>query len=102
MVRKGYRWRIGNGDNFRIGKDNWEVGSHFLCILNHIRNLGTDERVNVLIDQDLHCRKRELVMNHFEFDDAKAVLSIPISGRQVEEKIIWHHEKYGVYSVRSA
>ncbi|GFZ09166.1 hypothetical protein Acr_20g0009740 [Actinidia rufa] len=62
--------------------------------------LGADAKVEDLIDQtSMQCR-RELIAENFLAPDAKLFLSTPLSTRSVDDKLIWHHAKDGIYSVR--
>lgn len=50
-----------------------------------------------LIDHDLAIWKKSLVQDCFVHSATNQILSIPISMRLPEDKIIWNYEKDGVY-----
>ena len=54
-----------------------------------------------LIDSDLHCWRRDLILDTFHINDAKAICNIPLSRRKGVDSVVWLHTKNGVYSVRS-
>lgn len=55
-----------------------------------------------LIDYDTKQWNRDLIFHSFNNYAAHQIIKIPLSMRQPEDKIIWHWEKDGIYSVRSA
>ena len=54
-----------------------------------------------LIDPDLHCWRRDLILETFHINDAKAICNIPLSQRRGVDFVVWLHTKNGVYLVRS-
>lgn len=67
-----------------------------------VATLSQDAKVCELIDQDTKNWRRDLVFNVFNQFEAQQIINIPISLRLPEDKIIWHQERDGEYSVRSA
>lgn len=64
--------------------------------------LGEDALVEELLDLDTRQWNRSLIYNSFNRQKALKVVSIPISLRPSRDKLCWHWEKDGFYSVRSA
>ncbi|XP_058725683.1 uncharacterized protein LOC131596977 [Vicia villosa] len=58
--------------------------------------------VSDLIDSDLRCWKRDLISNCFGPVTCSQICSIPLSWSSLDDTIIWHAEKDGTYSVKSA
>ncbi|KAJ6898212.1 hypothetical protein NC652_024891 [Populus alba x Populus x berolinensis] len=54
-----------------------------------------------LITERVACWDENLVKIFFFLIDVNAILSIPLSTRQVEDNIIWHHIKTCVYLCKS-
>lgn len=67
-----------------------------------MNTLDQNAVVAELIDSDLRLWKRDIIFSVFNEFEAKYIVSIPISFRLLEDKIIWHGEKDGLYSIRSA
>jgi hypothetical protein len=101
VVEKGSRWRIGNGLKVKIWKDQWLPRQFDFKIRSPIVNLDEHALVSNLIDPDTKQWDRGLIYSTFNHAEAKQILSIPISQRSPEDKLIWHWEKDGDYSVRS-
>ncbi|CAI8597265.1 unnamed protein product [Vicia faba] len=97
---KGSRWRIGNGENVLICKDRWIFENAGFRVTGRVHGLDEDSLVNSLIDKDLGQWKRDLIFSTFEAEEAKLIVSIPLSRQNPEDKIIWHWEKNDEYSVR--
>ena len=95
----GYIWRVGDGTEIDIWKDNWIPGSHDLKV--HTRrgnNLVTS--VNELINPLTATWDEDLVRSILE-NDAYRILQIPLtSGR--DDCVAWHFNRNGPFSVRSA
>jgi hypothetical protein len=101
VVEKGSRWRIGNGLKVKIWKDQWLPRQFDFKNRSPIVNLDEHALVSNLIDPDTKQWDRGLIYSTFNHAEAKQILSIPISQRSPEDKLIWHWEKDGDYSVRS-
>jgi ribonuclease HI len=93
--------QIGDGSTVSVWDDKWIPG---ICAARLMGSLiATDvERVEELIDLDLHQWRSQLVRNIFFAPDAELILQIPLRRSIGEDWVAWHHEKSGVYSVRSA
>ena len=55
----------------------------------------------MLIDETVHEWDRGLIRENFSRDDADAILRIPLSRRDVPDKIVWLPNKDGLYSIKS-
>ncbi|KAK2404541.1 hypothetical protein QL285_053869 [Trifolium repens] len=102
VINLGSRWRIGNGEKVKIFKDKWLPNQVGFKVWSRCDELNEDVLVSTLIDPDTKQWKRDLLSHLFYLHEAKQILSIPISQRLPSDKIIWHFERDGEYSVRSA
>lgn len=101
IVNKGSRWLIGTGAKVCVWQNNLIPGiASFRPLSNNI-SMDRDALVCDLIDQDLGCWNRELVLSSFNAHDVH-ILSIPLSTRKPNDEIVWHAEKTGCYSVKTA
>lgn len=64
--------------------------------------LDVNATVSELIDPDTKQWRRDLVFSCFNRYEAQQVLNIPISQRLPEDTLIWHWERDGMYSVKTA
>lgn len=58
--------------------------------------------VSELIDEDLKIWKTGLIKQIFNSFEAQQITSIPLPWSLPDDKQLWHGEKYGLFSVRSA
>ena len=86
----------------KIWKDSWLPNHASFKICSPPVVLASEARVSELIDTETKSWKRDLIRNVFSPFEAKQILNIPLSWRLPEDKRIWHWEKNGRYSVRSA
>ncbi|CAJ2652835.1 unnamed protein product [Trifolium pratense] len=100
VIILGSRWRIGNGEKVKICKDKWLPNQVGFKVWSRCDELEEDALVSTLIDPDTKQWKRDLVSHIFFPHEAKQILSLPISPRLPSDKIIWHFERNGEYSVR--
>ncbi|KAL3820633.1 hypothetical protein ACJIZ3_006538 [Penstemon smallii] len=98
----GLRWRIGNGRTVKIWGDNWLPRSGAFRVSSPWNTLPRDATVSFLIDDDLNTWNRELVETIFWEEEAKTILSIPIGNRSSNDKLLWHHDRTGYFTVKTA
>lgn len=102
LVQRGVRWRVGNGNQIRIYKDGWIPANPGFKVRSPRISLHENPKVEDIIITDLHIWNRDLIFQEFENEEDIYIVSIPISGGDLEDTRIWQFEKDGVYSVRSA
>lgn len=102
VIDLGARWSIGNGTNVRVWKDNWLPKQTNFKVWSPVSSLGENAMVCELIDADTKSWDRMKVLDNFVNQEAQQILDIPLSWRLPDDKLMWHWEKDGQYSVRSA
>ena len=102
MIRKGTRWRVGNGKKIHIWKNKWLPTPITYKAIGPPRIIGDFPMVFALIDQDTKRWKADLVKRTFLLFEADTILSIPLSYSLPDDKLIWMGNKRGEFSVRSA
>ncbi|KAK3206927.1 hypothetical protein Dsin_020973 [Dipteronia sinensis] len=99
LLSKGLRWKIGNGNNIRVFKDQW------LPIPSTFKNITPDSscdlRVEALIVSDPPGWNLELLNQLFLYIDREVILYIPISFSGGQDSVSWHYENSGIYYLRS-
>lgn len=101
VIDLGARWLIGNGQQVSIWNDNWMPEQSRFKVWSPVVGLPHDAKVSELIDPDLKKWRRDLVFSIFSHFEGQQIMSIPISLRLPEDRLIWHWEKDGEYLVRS-
>ena len=101
VLKQGLIKRIGDGESTHIWNYNWipRTGM-FTPIASKVAN--PPSRVCELIDHTSMSWKSEEVRKYFLEIDSEAILRIPLSMRNQEDYWAWHHERNGLFTVRSA
>ncbi|XP_040367476.1 uncharacterized protein LOC112178299 [Rosa chinensis] len=99
ILRRGVRWQVGNGRLIRPWEDPWiPRPSSFLPI---IRHEDGPERVSDLLLPGFSWNLA-LINQYFVADDVDLILSMPLSQRDVPDRLTWHYDKKGRFSTKSA
>ncbi|XP_042974784.1 uncharacterized protein LOC122306423 [Carya illinoinensis] len=97
-LRKGCRWRVGNGQTIRIFKDPWlPEGVSVSALIEVDENL----KVNSLIDANTGWWNVHMMRALFNPNLIQQILKLHISVNS-EDSLYWSHEKNGSFSVKSA
>lgn len=100
LFAKGFRWRVGNGNLITIDKDPW-INRKGNPRPIHTKDQLKGQRVNRLLDEN-NCWKKDIVFKTFDLQDAEDILNIPIGDKNSRDEIIWHPDKKGLFSIKSA
>ncbi|KAK4428741.1 hypothetical protein Salat_1174000 [Sesamum alatum] len=96
----GVRWRISSGQLVEIAGALWLPSMPILKLVCALRMLAPSAKVMDLLE-DAERRNRELVLWEFVDLDAEYILKTPTGGSQSADKLVWHHDPWGKFSVRS-
>ncbi|KAL5779910.1 hypothetical protein ACOSQ2_010647 [Xanthoceras sorbifolium] len=99
-LKLGIRWRIGNGDGVAVYNDNWIPRDSSFKVLSP-KSLHARISVSALLEKPGKWNEA-LVRRHFWREEADLILSIPLSVFSVQDSILWHFDKRGEFSVKSA
>ncbi|KAK2664427.1 hypothetical protein Ddye_003001 [Dipteronia dyeriana] len=99
LLERGLRWRIGNGSSVAVYKDCWLPRLVTFKIWSP-SILDANATVQSLITP-LGVWNSELIHQSFNQDDTLLILSLPLSSFNSTDRLFWHYEKLGAYSVRS-
>jgi hypothetical protein len=98
--KRGYIWRVGNGEKINIYTDPWIPSSWNRMILSP-RGNGLYSKVSELINPVMGTWDIELLNSLFSVVDVQRILEIPLNNQGFDDFIAWHYNKNGRYSVRS-
>ena len=102
VIRRGARWRVGNGNSIRVWHDRWIPIPAAGVPVTPQNELPEDAHVSSLIQVGTGIWNKEMVERIFIPSEATLILSTPLSSRAPNDLLIWGGEKSGKYSVRSA
>uniref|UniRef100_A0A803Q0L5 Reverse transcriptase domain-containing protein n=1 Tax=Cannabis sativa TaxID=3483 RepID=A0A803Q0L5_CANSA len=99
VIVNGYRWRVGNGENVRVLEDPWLPRPVTFKIYDK-----PPLPANMVVADMKHgdgSWDSIFIQEVFNSDDAELILSMPSTGWELEDKIMWHYSKNGEYTVKS-
>ncbi|KAL0458971.1 UNVERIFIED_CONTAM: hypothetical protein Slati_0524300 [Sesamum latifolium] len=102
IIEARTRWRIGDGRTVKVRGDKWLPRPHtFKPIL---LAFGSSPQLCVadLIDLETMTWNPSLLDTLFWKEDAKIINDIPISRSSTPDILIWHYNKNGCFSIKSA
>ncbi|CAN1824958.1 Putative ribonuclease H protein At1g65750 [Linum perenne] len=102
VVHRGSRWRVGDGTSIRVWEDQWLRNDNNLCITTDKDDTLDGLKVCDLLIPGLLEWDRELVETLFDQRDVLEIFNVPIGVGGARDKLIWHFDSKGNYSVRSA
>ena len=102
IVHKGYRWQVGNGASIDIRRDKWLPSPDTFKVISPPVALPIGMTVDNLIDPHHGTWQGDLILHTFSPDDARSIISIPLSSRLPSDWLIWAYTSKGNFTVRSA
>jgi hypothetical protein len=101
LLVRGIRWGVGNGEKIDIVSDNWVPGFP-VGSFKPLTPIPANTKVKFLLSDHGVSWDESKVRSFFHNELADTILQIPISRHGGEDFVSWPHDKYGIYSVRSA
>ncbi|CAL1410909.1 unnamed protein product [Linum trigynum] len=102
LIKKGYRWRVGNGESIDIWLDRWIPSSEGYKVTSPGTRIGETTSVAELMEVETRTWRYDLLQTHFNMEDQKQIEKILIPQQPCKDEKIWTKETTGIYSVRSA
>ncbi|KAH9781766.1 putative reverse transcriptase/RNA-dependent DNA polymerase [Citrus sinensis] len=99
VIKKGMRWRIGNGKKIAIFSDNWLPRPETFRPIFPL-SLPVSSVVADLIKADNQWDEIKLRQHFLDVDTAE-ILKIPLPAEKAEDEVLWHYDKRGNYSIKS-
>lgn len=100
VIKKGAQWRVGDGSSIQIFKDSWLLTPHHGRIISPITFFDPDALISVLIAKERNCWLANAIDNNFLPFESETMKSIPLSLSINKDKLFWHGNLDGVYSMR--
>lgn len=101
-LQSGLRWRVIDGRSIRIWEDKWLPDSISSKVLSRQPESSTIMFVRELIEEQGGNWNQALIEQLFLPQEARQILSIPLSQFGYRDQLLWTLEKHGQFTVRSA
>jgi hypothetical protein len=102
ILRAGTRWRIGSGIDVSLLNENWLYDASSLSVQDTKASLAATLSVADVIMPDEKSWNLPLISSLFEPNSVQKIVRTPLYSSVTDDKRIWHKEKDGMYSVKSA
>ena len=102
VIRRGSRWRVGNGKLIHIWEDRWLPTPSTYKVISPPNNNPDFPMIFALIDPLTKWWNVSLVRAMFLPFEVDSILRIPLSYSMPEDKLIWLGNKRGEFTVKSA
>ncbi|GAU12957.1 hypothetical protein TSUD_97680 [Trifolium subterraneum] len=102
ILRRGLRWRLGNGDNINVWRQPWLHDSNQPHVTTTMIEGREEMKIAELIINSSITWNHELIQHIFNDRYAHEIAKIPLNLTQQEDAPMWRFSKSGTYSVRSA
>ena len=97
VIRKGTRWRVGNGRLIHIWVNKWLPTPTTYKVISPPRLFDDFPMVSALIDEATKRWKVDTLKSLFLPFEVETILNIPLNYNLPEDKIIWVGNKKGVF-----
>ena len=99
LILLGSSWRVGDGAHIKIKGTKWLLDERHQRILSPLSDLPFDAKVRDLIHGNPPTWNANLIRTMFLPYDAEAILKIPLSDRSPPDRLIWHANRDGNFTV---
>lgn len=101
LIETGSVLKVGNGSSISIWEDPWIPVLGSTKVSTDMVQGWEDAKVNSLLKVNTNEWDADLVRSIFNHEDARRILSIPLSFSRQEDKWMWVEDGKGVYTVKS-
>jgi hypothetical protein len=102
VLINGCRWRIGDGTTINVMNEPWLTKEDGLWMQAPQEQGVYNMFVNQLMQPNVKVWDSDKIKMLFPLDIANKILVVPLFTDTAEDKLIWHHDLHGNYSVKSA
>ncbi|XP_070673150.1 uncharacterized protein [Malus domestica] len=101
VLVRGSRWVVGDGQFIRVWLDRWVPRPGTFKILSTPPLGRVQMKVDELIDTSSRVWRTDLLSEFFSPEEVSLILSLPLSFRAPEDRLMWHYDEKGFFSVKS-
>ena len=102
VLEEDSRWAIGDGPSVSVWRDRWVPRPLTFRILTPPPRSMENLLVSDLISHENKLWRVDLLPSLFDAEEVRLISSIPLSFRGVPDRIMWHYDRTGQFSAKSA
>ena len=102
VVRRGMRWQVGNGTRINVWRDKWIPRPSSYKVLTPVRPNVENALVCELINRSSSEWNVDKLNSWFQPEDKEAIMSIPLSTNDTNDRLVWAENRSGKFTVKSA
>ena len=102
IIQRGMRWQVGNGDKIRVWHDKWIPRSCTYKVISTEKPNSSNALVCELINRGTGEWNIDKLNSWFLPEDREAILGIPLSSSNTNDRIVWAENRSGKFTVKSA
>ncbi|XP_043813746.1 uncharacterized mitochondrial protein AtMg00310-like [Manihot esculenta] len=102
LIRRGTRWRVGNGKKILVASAPWILKEDTFLVDDGPDFIEPHLHVCDFFEGNGRVWNIALLIEIFSSRDIRAIISISISITNKEDSFLWYFDKRGVYTVKSA
>ncbi|XP_028113945.1 uncharacterized protein LOC114311986 [Camellia sinensis] len=101
VLKRGVRWQVFNGKSINFWNDKWVTFSPNFCVKSQ-KPLGCQlTKVSEAINHNTNYWNVNVLQSVISKDKVDKICLIPIVTEPQDDRLIWHHDPKGLYSVKS-
>ena len=102
VIRRGMRWQVGNGTRIRVWRDKWIPRPSTYKVLTTERPNSENALVCELINRATGEWNMDKLNSWFQPEDRLAIMYIPLSTIDTNDRLIWAENRSGKFTIKSA
>ena len=102
IVQRGMRWQIGNGNKIRLWHDKWIPRLCTYKVIQKEKHNSANALVCELINRGTGEWNIDKLNSWFLLEDREAILGIPLSSSNTNDRLVWAENRNGKFIVKSA
>ena len=102
IIKRDMRWQVGSGNKIRVWRDKWVPRPSTYKVLTAEKQTSKDALVCELINRASNEWDTDILSQWFLPEDRDAILGIPLSTSNTNDRLVWVENKSEKFTVKNA
>ena len=102
IIKRGMRWQVGSRNKIRVWRDKWVPRPSTYKVLTPEKQTSKDALVCELINRASNEWDTDILSQWFLPEDRDAILGIPLSTSNTNDRLVWVENKSEKFTVKNA